>query len=100
MLFSLICYCCLYICRRYGTVGMQYLEVCAGKVYWELRVVTAKGFAFGFAGTNRCDQRMDNQRSLGIDEASWAVGEERGKCYTLHNQGCVVFVPLLSEPRA
>jgi hypothetical protein len=98
MLFSLICCCCLYIPRRCGTVGMQYLEVCGGKVYWELRVVTAKGFAaVGFAGTSfGCGQ----QAILGTDRASWAVCEQEGKCCALHIQGCVVFIPPLSEPRA
>jgi hypothetical protein len=97
--------CCrLYVRRGLGTVGSQYLAACGGKGYWELRVVTATGFAaVGFAGTSFfCGQQAPSEAFLGIDEASWAVGngEGNGQCYPIHNPGCVVFIPLLCEPRA
>ena len=58
-------------------MGASYLSASGGKVYWELRVVKAKGAAFiGFAGTSfRCGPQ---EEVLGHDKASWALDIKEG----------------------
>ncbi len=55
-----------------------------GKVYWELRVISAEGIALvGFVGTSfRCGQqapRDGDEAVIGGDEASWSlISDGRG----------------------
>ncbi len=65
-------------------MGAQHLSACEGKLYWELRVVVATGWAgVGFAGTNfRCGSKAPQSGAaslLGGDEASWALYVDDGK---------------------
>jgi hypothetical protein len=65
-------------------VGAPHLSACEGKFYWELRVVTAEGYAGGgFAGTSfRCGPQAPQsgmEALLGGDEASWALYVDDGK---------------------
>jgi hypothetical protein len=61
-------------------VGAPQLSASGGKLYWELRVVTATGWAgVGFVGTSfRCGPQAP-QDVLGADKASWALYIDDGK---------------------
>ncbi len=63
-----------------GTVGAPYLTACGSKVYWELRVSVAKGYAWiGLAGTSFRSGPQAPVDYLGTDEASWALFIQNGK---------------------
>jgi hypothetical protein len=70
---------------RSGTVGAPHLAACEGKVFWELRIVSAQGVAFiGFAGTSfRCGSQapQDMHVILGMDEAAWALDVDSGRTF-------------------
>ncbi len=63
---------------------------CTGKVYWELRVVEATGFAcIGLVGTSFLSGPQTGEEAImGMDEASWglAVRVDVSKIRSLH--GC------------
>ena len=66
-------------------MGAPHLAACGGKVYWELRVVSAQGGALvGFAGTSFRSGLLAPQGQealLGFDEAGWALSAYSGKRY-------------------
>jgi hypothetical protein len=67
-------------------MGAPHLAARGGKVYWELRIVSAKGWAgVGFAGTSfRSGPQAPQDAVLGADEASWALYVDDGR----RNHGC------------
>ncbi len=68
-------------------MGAPHLSACGGKLYWELRVVAATGWAgVCVAGTRfRCGLQAPQgiwaikDRSGGDDKASWALYVDDGK---------------------
>ena len=58
-------------------MGAPHLAACGGKVYWELRIVSAQGYALvGFAGTSfrsGLQAPQGHEALLGLDEAGWAL---------------------------
>lgn len=70
----------------YATVGTPYLSLSAGKFYFEVEVLEAKGFIIvGVAGTNfGCGKSGGHERAVGGDNMSW--GAYAGDGEALH--GC------------
>ena len=64
-------------------MGAPHLAARGGKLYWELRIVAAAGWAgVGLAGTSmRSGSQARQDVLLGGDEASWALFVDDGKSH-------------------
>ena len=64
-------------------MGAPHLAAFSGKLYLELRIVTAQGsVGIGLAGTGlRTGPEVVGEVSAGSDETSWAVYAHSGKFY-------------------
>ena len=66
-----------------STVGVPYLGIGSGKVFYELELLSTEGFFWaGFAGSNFQSGAVgDDERAVGGDDMSWGVHAQDGDCF-------------------